>query len=176
MTATPTSSDFGPLLKSLRNARNMTQRSLAKALADQGEDVTDRSVSGWEVGKFKPDRRYVLVLEDVLDAQGVLLDSLGLGGRADGVDRLADLTDRVVILAELMPDMADQLADIERRVAALEGSGVSLTHLASTATGRRVSEQPAEDDLPDRLAAARGNPERKKRIRKTRPSPPPEDG
>lgn len=68
---------------------------LAQLVTEHGEEVSDRAVSGWEGGKFAPDRRFVRALEDVLGAQGVLLQALGLGAEEGRTDRFAALEARV---------------------------------------------------------------------------------
>lgn len=148
MAATPQQrQEFGRLLRSLRESKGLSQRRLAQAVTDLGAEVTDRSVSGWERGAFAPDRRFLVLLEEALGAEGALLTVLGLDERGDGQDRLSL---------------------IEARLAAIE------EHLGMDGAMATITELPAHED-PALAAAAKGDQSKRGRGptpgRTSRPKP-----
>ena len=101
-------STFAESLRDLRVQRSLTQQALVDCMEEQhGLVYTSAAVSEWERGKSQPeDRRTALALDDCLDAEGAILESLGY--RPDD------------------PSTADRLTALERRLDAIERSLRSL--------------------------------------------------
>lgn len=73
---------FGPLVKSLRRAKGLTQRQVAVQLG-----IESATVSGWELAHFAPaDFEMAMRLDVLLGADGSILDALGL--RSSALDDL----------------------------------------------------------------------------------------
>lgn len=125
----------------LRAETGMTQREIARRLEDRGFEVTGATISNYESGKTAPDDPHLAAaLDEVLKADGQILDALGLLWPSD------PLRERVTSLEARMADLESVVAELQRptNVVPLEKPGRS---------------KPKRTPRPDLMAAASGNPE-----------------
>lgn len=95
--------NFGDNLRHFREERQMSQRSLAKALTESGEHVAQTTVSYWERNETAPNGVYIRALAKVLDVPPFLFfvnfrDCEWLRRMRDYVNKLAGtLCDKAVL-------------------------------------------------------------------------------
>jgi transcriptional regulator with XRE-family HTH domain len=95
--------EFGMALRRWREVRGLSTLQLARALEDRGRGVTPANVSAWELGKYAPrSREIVVVLEEILDAPGELLPILGWAVGPSVEDRLAAVEEELQELVQLV--------------------------------------------------------------------------
>lgn len=95
-----TTYDFPTLLGEYREKHRFSQRGLADAMKIHGFDYTTQTLSNWERGRNPPPARAVYVLEEILGAEGLFSEALGLAPARPGPTPYEALEARLAALEE----------------------------------------------------------------------------
>lgn len=129
--------DFPAALRTRRKQQNYSQETLAHALG-----LTASAVAQWEQGRTTPQSKTARQLDDLLNADGAILDSLGLLGQPAEVAELrAEVATRFDAMTALQRELAEQVHEV---LTLLRDVAVEVRHLRaatespkSTARSRR---------------------------------------
>lgn len=149
---------FQRRLAELRGKKGVTQRWIASQLAQLGHDVAPQTVSGWERGSFAPDRPKAQALDQLLGAEGQLLDALGYSAEEES------LQERVTALEEDRVELWGVVRELQARwewVQALlkvERENPARTPAFDADSIRERMESEQDKEWQERLAAVTQRP------------------
>jgi len=107
----------GQMLRRIRRARNVTQRALGNRLG-----LTDSAVSAWEKDDAIPMRNHAMAVDELLGAEGMLLQAFGYVATTVPVATLTTLSAEVAQLREQVTDLARQLNEALERAVLAQGA------------------------------------------------------
>lgn len=132
---------FGDELRRLRLRWGWELKDAVRAFAEQGLDVPTSTLNTWELGKATPRKRSVVqTLDDLLAADGSLLESLGMErAPRTPVQKLG--RGLAIMSPATMADIEDLEERLDRRLRAIEEAlGVADRGAGSVAPLRAASE------------------------------------